>query len=109
MSIFKRTISIGIIIMLLVGITGCITEEDRIEYNQKRVGNGLLAKLVDNNERLLPTGKNHLYYDNETFIVYYYFVESIPSQGYGFMSPFYSENGKLVKFNMDNNEFEDIN
>lgn len=41
-----------------------------------------------------------LSYDINTKIIYYYFKDTAGSKGYGFMSPYYSENGKLCKYDI---------
>lgn len=54
--------------------------------------------------RLFPTGERSLYYDGTTFVVYYVLQQG----GSGNMSPFYSGEGNLVKFDVETKEFKEI-
>lgn len=43
-------------------------------------------------------GSKDLYYYSETKIVYIIFSECGGNQGYGYLAPYYSENGKLCRY-----------
>ena len=49
-----------------------------------------------------------LYYDINTKIVYVIFNECAGSSGYGYMSPYYADNGKPYKYNVEKNCLEEI-
>ena len=85
---------------MMLGVTGCVMEQEKgesiEEYENRRIDTGLpqTEYVTAETKRLLPTGEDGLYYDKDTFIVYYYFIDSFRYQGYqgfGFLSPFYSE------------------
>lgn len=54
----------------------------------------------ETDKHMLYTGYRNLYYDEETYIVYY--IE------YHRMSPYYAENGLPYRFNISTNELEII-
>lgn len=80
----KIIIILGII--MCFSLTGCIntanTEEGLKDYN---IHSHLIS--ID--------GENDLYYYSTTHIVYIVFNEGRNYRGYGYMAPYYSENGKL--------------
>lgn len=43
-------------------------------------------------------GSKNLYYYSDTGIIYIIFNESYVHQGYGYMAPYYSENGNICKY-----------
>ena len=45
-------------------------------------------------------GENDLYYYSTTHIVYVVFNEATGNSGYGYMAPYYSENGKLCVYDV---------
>ena len=53
-------------------------------------------------------GENDLYYYSTTHIVYIVFNEYAASNGYGYMSPYYSENGKLCTYDVENKKIVEI-
>lgn len=102
----RKKVLITLVIILVISLVGCAPEEsveEAIENNTliKTYGKVTPDVLNEYNARLLPTEFDHLSYDKETKIVYYYFTNRSNQTGYGFMSPYYSENGKLVKYDID--------
>lgn len=87
----------GIILLLLmcISISGCsLTEVNITEIT---------------NSRLLPIEtETDLYYDKDTKIVYIIFDEKIGYAGFGYMSPYYSDNGQVYRYNTVNKELETI-
>lgn len=49
---------------------------------------------------ILIDGENDLYYYSTTHIVYVVFNECAGYSGYGYMAPYYSENGKLCVYDV---------
>lgn len=66
-------------------------------------------KNYENNANLIqvPHEKN-LYYENNTKIIYFLFNEVTGKCGYGYMSPYYSENGNLCKWDTVENKIVEI-
>ena len=61
------------------------------------------------NSRLLPIEtENDLYYDKDTKIVYIIFDEQIGYTGFGYMSPYYSDNGQVYRYDTVNKELQTI-
>lgn len=57
------------------------------------------SKDYDSHSRLNSIqGHNDLYYYTDTNIVYIVFNECVGECGYGYMTPYYSENGKLCRY-----------
>ena len=73
-------------------MSGCSSEGEKA-YNEN-------ANLVQIN--------NELYYYAPTGIVYIAFNEHFGYQGYGYMSPYYSTNGNLCKYNVTTNSIVEI-
>ncbi len=53
-------------------------------------------------------GKNGLYYDGDTKIVYIIFKECAGYDGYGFMSPYYAPNGLPYLYDASNRVLTEI-
>lgn len=49
-----------------------------------------------------------LYYDTNTKIVYVIFNECAGNAGYGYMSPYYADNGRPYRYNVEKNCLEEI-
>lgn len=79
---------------LYFGMTGC-TALGSENYNNP-------SKLV------LIEGENDLYYYATTHIVYIAFSEFKGNSGYGYMSPYYSENGKLCTYDINAKQIVEI-
>lgn len=60
------------------------------------------SKDYDIHSKLISIeGENDLYYYSATHIVYIVFNEWTGDRGYGYMSPYYSQNGKLCKYDTE--------
>lgn len=89
----KKILAIMLGLILCLGMTGCASCENENYYE-------------DSN--LIPIEDN-LYYYSTTHIVYIVFCKSTASQlGYGYMSPYYSENGKLYTYDTDTKQIVEI-
>lgn len=66
-------------------LTGCSTAEESKNYDER-------ANLIQ-----IDGG---LYYYKSTGVVYIVFNEGIGYQGYGYMSPYYSANGNLCRYDL---------
>lgn len=61
------------------------------------------------NSRLLPIEtETDLYYDKDTKIVYIIFNERIGYNGFGYMSPYYADNGQVYRYDTVNKELQTI-
>lgn len=74
-------------LILCFGITGC-TYDGMKHYDET-------SKLI------AIEGEKDLYYYSTTHIIYIVFSEMFNSKGYGYMSPYYSENGKLCVYDSE--------
>lgn len=76
-----------VICALLCGslLTGCSTSEGSKDYDEH-------ANLIQIDDKL--------YYYQSTGVVYIVFNEGIGYQGYGYMSPYYSANGNLCRYDL---------
>lgn len=70
-------------------VLGCSTYEGSKDYE-------IHSKLIK------IDGENDLYYYATTHTIYIVFNESAGNQGYGYMSPYYSKNGKLCVYDIEN-------
>lgn len=92
----KKFISILVMIYLILCLCGC-TDGSK-NYNKTTTG------------RLVPiTGQSDLYYDANTKVVYILFNECAGYCGYGYMSPYYANNGFPYVYNVESNTLEKIN
>ena len=91
----KKIIAIVLGLTLCLGMTGCGATEG--------------SKNYDNNSKLVSIeGENDLYYYDTTHIVYIVFNECAVNRGYGYMSPYYSENGKLCTYDTNTKQIVEI-
>ena len=74
-------------LILCFGCVGCATEGSK-DYNTH-------SKLIS------IEGEKDLYYYPTTHIVYVVFNEYAGHAGYDYMSPYYSENGKLCTYDAE--------
>ena len=75
-------------ILMCFSLTGCTS-----------TGSG--SKDYDIHSHLIAIeGENDLYYYSTTHIVYVVFKEITGYSGYGYMAPYYSENGKLCIYDV---------
>lgn len=51
---------------------------------------------------------NELYYYLPTGVIYIIFNEASGNQGYGYMAPYYNDNGKLCKYDASTNSIVEI-
>lgn len=67
------------------------------------------TKAYDRHSQLIQIdGYDDLYYYESTKIIYIAFNEFSSSVGYGYMAPYYSENGKLCKYDIENKIIKEI-
>lgn len=90
----KIIIMLGIIICF--SLTGCTTT-----FSGSK-GYDVHSHLI------LIEGENDLYYYSTTHIVYIVFNESEGNSGYGYMAPYYSENGKLCIYDAQKKEIIEL-
>ena len=92
----KKVIYILIAICLMFCLVGC-----KPAYEGRK-------NYTETTSRLVPiVGQQDLYYDYNTKVVYIIFNECAGYEGYGYMSPYFADNGmpyiydggKLVKIN----------
>lgn len=57
---------------------------------------------------ILIEGENDLYYYSTTHVVYIVFNEYRGYKGYGYMAPYYSENGKLCVYDDQKKEIIEL-
>lgn len=79
-------------ILMCFNLTGCASLPD-ISEGEKNYD--VHSHLI------LIEGENDLYYYSTTHIVYIVFNEIAVSCGYGYMAPYYSENGKLCVYDAE--------
>lgn len=90
----KFIVILGMI--LCFSLTGCVTTSEG-------------SKNYDVHSHLITIeGEKDLYYYETTHIVYIVFNESIGSGGYGYMAPYYSENGKLCIYDAKKKEIIEL-
>lgn len=91
----KCITSLILLFLMCISISGCSPTEVNI------------TKIT--NSRLLPIEtENDLYYDKDTKIVYIIFDEQIGYAGFGYMSPYYSDNGQVYRYDTVNKELQTI-
>jgi hypothetical protein len=92
----KKILVIILGLMFVFGILGCsTTSEGGKDYE-------VHSKLIK------IEGENDLYYYATTHTVYIVFNEFAGTQGYGYMSPYYSKNGKLCVYDIENKVITEI-
>lgn len=89
----KTKIIVTIFLLFTLLLTGCTPVAGNKNY--------------ENNANLIHI-RDSLYYYKETKIIYIIFNEGIGYKGYGYMSPYYSSNGNLCKFDEEINSFIEI-
>ena len=83
----KKFLLLGMSVMMLFGASGC----------DGNVGDYPKPKSVYLRQINLENSKD-LFYDDETGIVYFLFNLGYGQNSKGYMSPYYSKNGKLCKY-----------
>lgn len=91
----KKILAVILGLTLCFGMTGCGTSEGNKNYDSH-------SKLVS------IEGENDLYYYSTTHVIYIVFNEAEYQAGYGYMSPYYSENGKLCIYDADTKQIVEI-
>lgn len=92
----KKKILVAVLgLTLCFGMTGCGTSGGNKNYDSH-------SKLVS------IEGENDLYYYSTTHVIYIVFNEAEYQAGYGYMSPYYSENGKLCTYDTDTKQIVEI-
>ena len=90
----KKILAVVLGLALCLGMTGCTdTTEGRKNY--------------DIHSNLISIEKD-LYYYSTTHVVYIVFSEWGTYDGYGYMSPYYSENGKLCTYDTNTKQIVEI-
>lgn len=84
----KKILAVILGLTLCFGMTGCTLDGGRKNYDE-------------NSKLIAIEGEKDLYYYSTTHIIYIVFSEMFNSQGYGYMSPYYSENGKLCVYDSE--------
>ena len=90
----KNILAVVLGLTLCFGMTGCTFTGNK-SYNES-------SKLI------LIEGENDLYYYSTTHVVYIVFNEAEYQARYGYMSPYYSENGKLCTYDADTKQIVEI-
>ena len=90
--IIKKILIFIVIVFLCFILTGCTASGTETYGHQSR--------LIQIDEY------DDLYYYESTKIIYIIFNSSIAS--YGYMAPYYSENGKLCKYDIENKMIKEI-
>ena len=90
----KIIIILGII--LCFSLTGCTLETKEL-------------RNYDASSHLIAIeGEKDLYYYSTTRVIYIVFNEGVDHRGYGYMSPYYSENGKLCIYDAQRKEIVEL-
>lgn len=87
----KFAVTLVLIIFILVCIFLCIADTKESETRNE------WCSSIENYDYLI--------YDKETRIIYYKYEDGEGRRGYGYMTPYYSSNGKLCKY-IDNKIIE---
>lgn len=95
----KKFITILIAICLMFCLVGCSAPVAGSKNYTKSTNNRLIQ---------VPNQQD-LYYDVNTNIVYIIFNESLGNSGYGYMSPYYADNGMPYIYNKTTQALEEIN
>ena len=90
----KKILAVVLVLTLCFGMIGCTFTGSK-SYNES-------SKLIS------IEGENDLYYYSTTHIVYITFNECAGNCGYGYMSPYYSENGKLCTYDTNTKKIVEI-
>lgn len=91
----KKILAVVLGLTLCFGMTGCGTSGGNKNYDSH-------SKLIS------IEGENDLYYYSTTHVVYIVFNEVVCQAGYGYMSPYYSENGKLCTYDTNTKQIVEI-
>ena len=89
----KKILSFMVAFILCISLCACTQEKKNYGTNA-----GFVA----------ITGKDNLYYDSNTKIVYILYRERAGNGGYGFMSPYYAPNGLPYCYDANNQTLIEI-
>lgn len=92
----KKVIVLILIFLIIFSMTACAST------GSKNYTNNTSGRFME-----IPT-QTDLYYDIQTKIVYVIFNECGGYMGYGYMSPYYADNGRPYKYNVEKNCLEEI-
>ncbi len=85
---------------LVLALATCLTLQACVSRGGNNYGKHTSFYVVE--------GKNNLYYDPDTKVVYYMFNECTGYQGYGYMSPYYAPNGYPYLYDANNRKLVEI-
>lgn len=85
----KKIILLFSCLLFISMLTACGNKDQLVGDNRE---------LSESNEIVPIKDSNYLYYDRNTKVVYIVTAECRGYDGYGFMSPYYSENGLLCRY-----------
>ena len=92
----KKILAVVLGLALCFGMTGCTATNAG-------------SKNYDEHSKLIAIeGENDLYYYSTTHVIYIVFNETEYQAGYGYMSPYYSENGKLCTYDTNTKQIVEI-
>lgn len=92
----KKILAVVLGLTLCFGMTGCTATNAG-------------SKNYDEHSKLIAIeGENDLYYYSTTHVIYIVFNEAEYQAGYGYMSPYYSENGKLCTYDTNTKQIVEI-
>ena len=92
----KKILAVVLGLTLCLGMTGCTATNAG-------------SKNYDEHSKLIAIeGENDLYYYSTTHVIYIVFNETEYQAGYGYMSPYYSENGKLCIYDTNTKQIVEI-
>lgn len=92
----KKILAVVLGLTLCFGMAGCIATNAG-------------SKNYDEHSKLIAIeGENDLYYYSTTHVIYIVFNETEYQAGYGYMSPYYSENGKLCTYDTNTKQIVEI-
>lgn len=89
----KKILAVVLGLTLCLGVTGCSADN----------------RSIVRSLNLIPIeGETDLYYYSTTNIVYITSNYCVGNIGYGYMAPYYSENGKLCTYDVDTKQIVEI-
>lgn len=90
----KKIVLLGLLLSVSIGLTGCSFENN--------------SNFIPVNNKGFTNITEILSYDSNTKIIYYLINDGKGYSSVGYMSPYYSENGKLCKYNVKEQKIEKI-
>lgn len=89
----KKILAVVLGLILCLGVTGCSAK----------------GMVLGKSSKLIPIeNETDLYYYSATNIVYIAFNHCIGNLGCGYMSPYYSENGRLCTYDVDTKQIVEV-